>query len=317
MNNNIPQFQKHVYKVAVTLIVLLSLIFILNEINNYYELLELPITFRPTYLIYGLIIQILFLLITSYAWKYNMFLCAEKKISLISCFSQVSLVFIGKYIPGKIWGMYARSINLRSHNISYSESLLGTYIEQLISVHSGLAFGLISLLIAIKSKLLIPAILFVLLSIYLAPLLQNYIFRIISNYRRKRNNDNVEVQWFELDRYSYLNLFILYLLEWVLMGVILVILYFALFNTSRSVDLIFLLMGSSAIAFVIGFFAIFAPGGIGIREGVIVSLISQHIPIADSLVLVIAFRLWCTCSDIIVGILGLLLTNNMNIENSK
>lgn len=308
-NDNLALYRKHLYKIAILLIVGISLIFIISEFNKYYEIFVLPITFNPTYLIYGFIIQIFLLLIISYAWKYNILICANKKITFKSCFSQISLVLVGKYIPGKIWGMYARSLNLLSHNISYKESLLGTYIEQLISVHSGLAFGILFWLIAIKPKLLVPVSLLILLSIYFAPLIQNILFHFISNYRRKKSDDLFVLTGFTLDSLSYLKLFFLYLLEWVFVGLILVIIYFSLFNRSNSTELVLLLMGSSAIAFVAGFFAIFAPGGIGIRESILVGLLSQHMSIPDSVVLVIAFRLWFTCSDVLAGLLGLILSN--------
>ncbi|MGK0296851.1 MAG: hypothetical protein ACI9XC_000450 [Gammaproteobacteria bacterium] len=302
-------YKKHLYKISITLIVGVSIVFILNELNAYYEILEIPITFEPTYLIYGLITQALFLIFISFAWKYNILICANKIIPLKSCFSQVSLVMVGKYIPGKIWGMYARSLNLLSHNITYKESLLGTYIEQVISVHSGLAFGILSWLFAINSALLIPVFSLILLSIYFAPLMQNNLFRLISKFRKKDVEDEIETIHFELGRSSYLKLFSLYLVEWIFVGLIFVSIYFALFNESRSADFIFLLMGSSAIAFVAGFFAIFAPGGIGVREGVIVSLISQYMPLTDSIVLAVAFRLWFTCFDIFAGLLGLMLSD--------
>ncbi len=319
-NDNPRNYKIYLYKVATTLIVVISLIFILNELGEYYDVLILPSTFKASYLTYGVISQILFLLFISYAWKYNIFVCTNKNISLRSSFSQISLVLVGKYIPGKIWGMYARSLNLRTQNISYSESLLGTYIEQLISVHSGLSFGLIAWLVAIEPVLVSPALILIILSILFSPLIQNKVFRLAARFRKKNTEDEIKIPSFELNRISYLKLFLLYLFEWVFVGLALIILYFALFDSPASYTLIFLLMGCSAFAFVAGFFAVFAPGGIGVREGVIVALLAQHIPLADSVILVLTFRVWFTLSDVLTGILGLLISEksiNDDLNNIK
>ncbi len=293
----------------------IALLFVLSELSKYYDVLILPSTFTPALLVYGGVAQIVLLLIISYAWKCNMHICTGKAISLKACFCQVSLVLVGKYIPGKIWGMYARSLHLLSHNISYRESLLGTYLEQLISVHSGLAFGITAWLIAVKSWLILPSLIFIIVSILFSPLIQNKIFRLLSRYR-KNNDDEMDVTGFEIDRRSYSILFMLYLMEWVFVGLVLVVLYFALFTMPASADLILLLMGSSAVAFVAGFFAFFAPGGIGVREGVIIGLLSQHLLLADSVVLVLMFRLWFTCSDVIAGLLGLMLSDKSTDRNT-
>ena len=164
-SDNLTAYKKHLHKIAISLIVGISLLFVLSELSKYHDVLILPSTINSTFLIYGIVTQLIFLLIISYVWKYNIFICTNKKISLITSFSQISLLLVGKYIPGKIWGMYARSLNLISHNISYRESLLGTYVEQLISVHAGLAFGVTAWLIANKSWLWLPCLAFILLTI--------------------------------------------------------------------------------------------------------------------------------------------------------
>lgn len=306
-SDNLAGFRKYLYKIAILLIAGLSLLIILNELAAYYKILVLPISFNPAYLGYGVCAQITFFLVVSYAWKYNIFITAKTSISLRASFSQISFLMVGKYIPGKVWGMYARSLILVSHDVSYRQSLAGTYHEQLISIHAGLAFGFTAWIITNIPALLVPCLVLVLLSILFSTTAQNGIYRIAANLWYRDEQRKAQTVPFEISLHSYLVLFFLYLLEWVFAGLVLVVLYFSLFDTHASAEFVFLLMGSCAIAFVAGFLAVFAPGGIGVREGVMVTMIAQHIPLGDALILALVFRVWFTCFDVLAGIIGLLL----------
>jgi uncharacterized membrane protein YbhN (UPF0104 family) len=54
-------------------------------------------------------------------------------------------------------------------------------------------------------------------------------------------------------------------------------------------------------ASVVGLLAIFVPGGIGIREAVIVAFASVYFPIEQAIVLSLVARLYATIADLGVG----------------
>jgi hypothetical protein len=92
---------------------------------------------------------------------------------------------------------------------------------------------------------------------------------------------------------------ILYLLVWCIYGV-------AFWMTGRALFAIPVAdlphyIGVFAIAWLAGLVAVFAPGGIGVREAVIVALLSGRLHQADAIVLAATSRIVLTGSDLILG----------------
>jgi len=92
---------------------------------------------------------------------------------------------------------------------------------------------------------------------------------------------------------------ILYLLVWCIYGV-------AFWMTGRALFAIPVAdlphyIGVFAIAWLAGLVAVFAPGGIGVREAVIVALLSGRLHQADAIVLAATSRIVLTATDLVLG----------------
>jgi glycosyltransferase 2 family protein len=92
---------------------------------------------------------------------------------------------------------------------------------------------------------------------------------------------------------------ILYLLVWGIYGV-------AFWMTGRALFAIPVAdlphyIGVFAIAWLAGLVAVFAPGGIGVREAVIVALLSGRLHQADAIVLAATSRIVLTATDLVLG----------------
>jgi glycosyltransferase 2 family protein len=59
--------------------------------------------------------------------------------------------------------------------------------------------------------------------------------------------------------------------------------------------------GAFAVAWVVGVVAVYAPGGIGVREGVLVALLHSRLGSADALVVAAASRVLLTVGDLTIG----------------
>jgi hypothetical protein len=59
------------------------------------------------------------------------------------------------------------------------------------------------------------------------------------------------------------------------------------------------LTGAYAFSLNIGFLAIFTPGGIGVREGVLVFLLSSIFPLPVSTLISLLSRLWMTLGEVL------------------
>lgn len=63
------------------------------------------------------------------------------------------------------------------------------------------------------------------------------------------------------------------------------------------------LVGVNAIAYLAGYLAVFAPGGLGVREGVYALLLGAYIPASIAVAVAILARLWLTLCELAVVVL--------------
>ena len=71
-----------------------------------------------------------------------------------------------------------------------------------------------------------------------------------------------------------------------------------------------LYVGVFALAWAVGFVAVFAPGGVGVREALIVGLLANHLGEARAIVVAGASRLVLTGIDLVLGVLAILFTSS-------
>ena len=91
----------------------------------------------------------------------------------------------------------------------------------------------------------------------------------------------------------------LYAVVWLAYGIAFWLTARALFDVSTS-DLP-LYVGVFALAWAVGFVAVFAPGGVGVREAMIVALLAGHLGEARAIVVAGASRVVLTAIDLILG----------------
>ncbi len=60
-------------------------------------------------------------------------------------------------------------------------------------------------------------------------------------------------------------------------------------------------------AWVVGYISVFAPTGIGVREGVLVLLLAPYIPVSTAMAVALGYRVWLTMRDALAAVLGWLL----------
>jgi hypothetical protein len=68
---------------------------------------------------------------------------------------------------------------------------------------------------------------------------------------------------------------------------------------------------------VVGLLAIIAPAGIGVKEGVMLVLLYNYLPQEISLIVSVFSRLWSTIADLIVGVIGKVLSRIVHVDNSN
>lgn len=276
---------KRVIKIAGKIITLFSLLFIVLAVTqldiNISAITNIPLFIAVFILCSFGIMGAEFLL--GYAWKHVLDTFSGKNNSLMSAEKVYLKANIGKYLPGNVMHYVERNLFAVSLGVQQKEVLLSTIIEILGIV---LVAGLFSILFAydiLKEAIMailaeLPLSTFALLGagFFLLLLLIGYIFRraLFQLYRTYFNQNAIKALFFAVPFYA------LFLLIGSLTFVL--ILYCIEPSTSIGTNLN-LLFVSYILAWVIGFAVPGAPGGVGVREFVLLYLLSE--PIGADLVL--------------------------------
>lgn len=177
---------------------------------------------------------------------------------------------LGKYIPGSVWQYAGRAAIARTNGIPVRAVGVSLPVE---FVASGIAGGsMAAFLLGWWGAVLVGAV---------AVLL-------VAAERPARSRRPAE--------FATARATLLYLPVWLLLGASFWLCARGLLGIPAR-DLAFYI-GAFAVAFLAGLFAVYAPGGLGVREAVLVALLSSRIGAADALVVAAASRLILIVVDV-------------------
>jgi len=236
-------------------------------------------------------------------WRQNLDRTLGLGISFSLAMRHTAMLLVGKYLPGKVWGVVARERDAAIQGVAPGAIYVATYLEQLITLHSGLLLGIWVLFLkrpfgALATSLIVLSV----LSVFVLPLLHNQLLEWLKGYsgRKWQGLSNLLARIY-VTKSTYLLLFLGYLLQWMALGGILVAVLVFITGSWPTTQLLILLVGVNAIAMLAGFAALFAPGGIGVREGVMVVLLAPVLGIAEATILSVTMRIVMVCADLILG----------------
>ncbi len=256
---------------------------------------------RPWLLLVAAATHFLFWLVALVFWRYLVRVTARRTLSMSESHHQLSLVAVGKYIPGKVSGFLARGVALKKFDMSTREILAASFVEQWATLMSaGLVGGFLLLFIRPNNVLIALGVVAITTS-----LLGNHLFRFgASMFQRALSSlsDSSATQvGVPLGYQQYLTLLLLHSLSWILLGLVLVSIYFAFSTQPFSLELAAALVLANTVGFLAGFAALFAPGGLGVREAMTATVLIPYIPMEQAAILSIAFRVWTTTIDVLLA----------------
>ena len=204
---------------------------------------------------------------------------------------------IGKYIPGKIWGIMARGSELQKDGLTVHNYIGAVFLEQYLFLLGCLILVSTSApwLIFQDTHLAFVATI-VPLEIVTAFYCQKICFNIFNKITKHRHSTQPQIGLPAFAAYG-----IGYAFLWAVAGLVFYGLLLATTPISPSWSVLIQSINASAIGVATGFIAIFAPGGIGVREGAITSLMAPAIGIGYAAQISISYRIFTTISDLICG----------------
>ncbi len=253
--------------------------------------------FDPKYMFFSVITLFISLLYPVFAWKFLIFSLGEK-INTLSALRVWFISNLGRYVPGKILQFAGLVFFAGKEGVNKSKAFQSVLYSQITANGLGIFMGLT--LLTLKSgtngfpnefhlSLIIAAVFIIVLwfpSLFLRS----------SNYFLEK----MKKQKFEetLTRKNYLVYILLQLINWLVMSFsfILLINSYTTLSVTKHPEVLFIL----PISWTLGLIAIFAPGGLGVREGSMSYWLSHFIPIEFALILPWIYRILITLSEIIL-----------------
>jgi glycosyltransferase 2 family protein len=226
----------------------------------------------------------------------------DKHVKLLKIFNILNISIVLRYIPGNIWTIASRAELFKEHEISRITSTVIFFTELGISILAVGAISILSILIGLDAinnyiygiVFIMAFTLFLLHPFVLQKGIQ-FIFRIFKK-------ETIKIYW----KYkTILLLFIIQVIHWTAQGV-------AFYFITRSIypispNLIIPLIGIYVAAWLISFLAFISPGGLGIKEGILVLLLQNFMPIDIATVISIASRIITLIHEVTLAGVSILL----------
>lgn len=295
--------KKIISKIFFCLVILAVFVFLGKHlIDNWQKVKEYDFSFNYFYLFLSLIFFSLTLI--SYALIWNRILRILEPIKRISNFKALKIFiysWFGRYIPGKIWMFIGRIYLGNKEGISKKTLTISIFLEIILSVTAAFIWALILLSIAFGSQLYHLYFLPLLIMIGGLIFIQPKIFYPLCNFTlRKIKKTEIPPENF-LSYRNILQIISYHFIAYSFDGIG----FFFLLNSIAHLPFydIIGVMGGFTLAAVSGTVAIFAPGGLGVREGILVMILSFYFPLAIAVLISLMARIWVSLAE--VSLLGI------------
>ncbi len=297
-------YQNRILKRLIGTLVIVSVFYFLGKrlILNWHQIENYNYSFNYYYLILSFLFFIIGNSFYGLFWKKiidklersNNFTYFEAiKISL---YSQ-----LGKYIPGKVFGYLGQAYLSREKKISKKNLYFSIILDAFFLIIA--AFFISTILISFFCLqnyfylFLITSFLLILFLLVAYPKLFSFLIEtFLKIFDKKNHSFNFVLSW--LDKIKFL---LGYSIALMLVGVG----FFCLVNSIISFPFsrLFLVAGFYILASVLGLVVFFAPGGLGIREGILVLFLKNYLLVDTSILISVLARIWSILGELIaVGI---------------
>lgn len=230
----------------------------------------------------------------------------------ISALKTYFISIMGKYIPGKVFMVISRMYLFKQYKKNHIV-LLSFFIEQSLFLLSIIIFLALSTFWVPVNKIsviyeykYIFVLLFVLIIVVLIPRNLYFLMNKFSSAYNKLLKKDIDFKVIKKIKISnFYKIILIDILNWLILGLAL----FIFINSFFNVDLknFFIFVNIYAIASFIGLISVFAPSGIGVREGIMAFLFNYFVSPEVALIIPIMARLWATCIEIMLFLMFLLL----------
>ena len=231
--------------------------------------------------------------ISAYGWKRVLRQFGEQ-VSFRKAVQIIAYSLFGKYLPGKVWAALGRMYLAKEAGVQERHAALSIIVETAYQLVSALALFVFSLFFY-PGLLARTYLLLLLIPVTLVMLVPPVFNRLVNFMLRFLKQKPVAYQ---TSLGQALVIFLLYLAAWLVQGVGLYLLVLSI--RPIGIKALLILPGAFSLSWIVGFIVIFAPGGLGVREGLFAILLNPIVPGALNIIVSLLSRLWITVGEILV-----------------
>jgi uncharacterized membrane protein YbhN (UPF0104 family) len=295
-------------KIAGALIILACFFFLGRVLyRNLGELGSYQWRLKPWLLALSFLFLFANLTISSFAWK-RVLLLFGARLPFPQCFKIMFISALGKYLPGKVWPYLGQMYLSGKAGVSRSITLLSVLLLFGISSLVGLVAFVASLFFwgsfsVTGASLLLLASLAFILTILSPPVLNRLLkaLALVSNrFRKGTIPEDLMVRGGLRDVGKIVLIFVA---NWVVFGTALYLLSNSFYHLDVSQTII--LCGVFAVSVISGILSFFVPAGLGVREGILSSLLGLFIPISVAIVISLVLRVWLILGELLCFVAAL------------
>lgn len=284
--------------------------FIREFYANYDSISKFDFKINWFYLLASQVLLILVTLAGTYFWQRLLKIITSQQISFRESLAIVNTSLLAKYLPGKVWSYAFQMLLLSKKGISKTVVLYANLFLTVTSLFASAFLGLLyfACFSANQTKLWL-LLFFVFLIIYMGfvflnqPCLKLLIKIVQKLFKKTINYNHIDVSWIIIFQ-------LVYLLANATFGITGYLLALGL-GFSVSIQNIFAVAAALIIADMIGFIVLIAPGGLGVREGIMFALLAALGDKNLALILPIGTRIMAMISDLLLGGVGFIFLKKM------
>lgn len=286
-------------KYLINLIKIILIVIIFYFIGRYFfyninELKQVEFKINYFYFLLAILIFCIFVFSQSLVWY---FITIKNKINISLKKSIIAWFYsmLAKYIPGKLFSLLGIAYFYHLENKSEKKVAFCFFLETACNVISAAFVFLISFIffkIAIFEQYKFLALILMMgFFILIHPKILNFFIDIVSRLIKK------EIEKLSIKYRDILMIVFLYILTWFILG-------FGFYFLVNSVlplasNNILFLTGAFSLSIIIGLISIFTPGGLGVREGILVILLTAILPYSISVIIALLARIWTTITEVL------------------
>jgi uncharacterized membrane protein YbhN (UPF0104 family) len=302
--------EKILLRGALGVLILLSLCLALLAFLNTESRFELGDLLAGPLFWHAVFLQCIALALFILSWFLLLFFSDYERINYLEAAAHIGVTLVGKYLPGKLWGLLGRTYLLKQRKYATAAAIEFLLADQFLTFYTGIAVGGLSLLLAYNGRFFVLA-----LAVFVATsasilLFYSGLISWLKKFARGLVNLAADSQGEELpemvavNRIGLLSAMFVYMVHWLAISLVLWMLYYPVLLSDPWFNAL-LLSAAIPLAMLSGFLAVWAPGGIGVREAVIVGILALNLPLELAASIAVTYRLICVMNDLATGAIAL------------